>query len=78
MINEKENKTFPFEEDPSGKGAQEKGKKHHEVLFFFNFTQPKPQVKKYNMKYYDFYHTVFENMNEKGEVDKDIFETSEY
>ena len=34
MINEKENRTFPFEEDLSGKGLKKKGKNITKCYFY--------------------------------------------
>ena len=54
-----------MDEGPFSKNAQSIVKIYHEVLLIMNFLQTKPQVKNMNIKYYDFYYTVFKNRDEK-------------
>ena len=41
------------------KNVQSISKIYHEFLLLVKFLQTKPQVRNMNIKYYDFYYTVF-------------------
>ena len=58
-----------FDEDPFAKNAQVISKIYHEVLLLMKFLQTRPQVKNFNINYYDLYYTVIKNIDEKETVD---------
>ena len=57
-------------EDPFAKKAQDISKIYHEVLLLVKFLQTKPEVMSMNIDYYDLYHTVIKNRDEKEIVNK--------
>ena len=62
-----------MDEDSFAKNNQGISKIYHEVLMLMKFLQTKPQVKKINKIYYDFYYTVSKNGDDK-EIVNDEYE----
>ena len=58
-----------FDEDPFAKNAQGISEIYLEVSLLMIFLRNKPQVKNMNIIYYDLYHTVIKNSDEKKIVD---------
>ena len=67
--NEMKNGNFQTQQDPFSKNAEAISKIYHEVLKLMKFLKTKPQVKKMNIKYYDFYYTVIKKRDENKDID---------
>ena len=54
----RQSRNFHFEEDPFSEKAQSIAKTMYEALFSMKFLQTKPQIKKTNINYSDFFYTL--------------------
>ena len=67
--NEKKNRNFQTQGDPSAKNARGMSEIYHEKILLMKFLQTKPQVKNMNIDYYNLYYTVIKTRVEKEIVD---------
>ena len=64
------NKNFQTNnQDPFSKNAQGFSKIYHEVLLLMKFLQTKPEVKNFNINYYDLYNIVIKTRDENKDID---------
>ena len=62
------NINFQTQEVPFSRNAQGISKIYHEVLLIMKLLQTKPQIKKMNINYYDFFYTVIKTRDENKAI----------